>query len=97
MSVFKRMLGDTLERWSVLPALVQVSDRHHIPNGTYRLMECVGNGHYVERQTGGRREMEQLVTDFNKEGYITPTTKTEAIEKERFTVMERVRFSNLMR
>lgn len=96
MGMMKRLLDDNQGGWwTVIPQVVQVSERHHIANGSYRLMEMVGDGHFViERQVGGKRELDIIADRNNKEDYHTPLTKADVIEKERFSVMERVRITH---
>lgn len=73
------------QRWKVLPALDV--------GGGFRLMEHVGKGLWKERNVGfrNRSALMTIANHRNKEGYITPATEEEKVDKARFSVMERVR------
>lgn len=93
VSQFKKLLDEDGNEnfWRVLPVLYQIGPRQHAYSGEYRLMEHIGRGRWLERQVGGKRELEILCTQHNKEDYHTPLTNEEVIERERFSVMERFR------
>jgi hypothetical protein len=88
----KRLLDEGIleEDWKVLPVL-SVAERRHTQTGEHRLMEHIGKGRWLERSRGPLKAMQQQADQNNKEGYHTPLKKEEVTERERFSVMERMR------
>lgn len=98
MSAFKRMEVQLEESegedpsWAAIPTLINdYSRRAHAYTGSYRLMEHVGRGRWMERDTGSFKDMQGLADKRNKEGYVTPLTPAEQSEVSRFSIMERAR------
>lgn len=92
MSAMKRLLDEPFEEdWKVLPGF---RFSPHAETEEHRLMEHIGKGRWVERSRGSLKEMQKQADLNNKEGYKTPLKKEEVAERERFSVMERVRISS---
>lgn len=84
MASMKRLLDEEIfeEDWRVLRAYDSTE---------HRLMEHIGKGRWVERSRGTLKAMQQQADLNNKEEYHTPLKAEEVVERERFSVMERMR------
>jgi len=90
MGMMKRLLAEAILEadWQVLP-VVPYEGRYLDPR--YRLMEHIGKGRWVERSRGTLKALQAQADQNIKEGYHTVLKPEEIVERERFSVMERMR------